>query len=274
MLKSNKSNVLYSADSYTISLAASRDGATVISGHVDGSVYAYSMDNQSFKKILTHHSVPYALGFGENIMAAGNDKKVTFYDTYGNVLQRFDYSHEDKVKDFTVAAFNPSGDTVALGNFNRYYVYNLNTKRGQWEENTCKQIENYYTVTSLCWKNDGSKLVTANLCGSVDIYDASVKKYKKGKYLLNYVSPSQVLIQVDGSSKESVLKSYNGLEITKINFYNDRYAVGNTFETLIITDIEANRTSEIYWKGAGNEKFDFSSPNLCMISNAGELTLV
>ena len=36
-------------------------------------------------------------------MAAGNDKKVTFYDTYGNILQRFDYTHEEKVKDFSVA---------------------------------------------------------------------------------------------------------------------------------------------------------------------------
>lgn len=94
VLKSNKSNVLYSADTYTVALAASRDGSSVISGHIDGSVYSYSMDNQSFKKIFTHHSVPYALGFGENIMAAGNDKKVTFYDTYGNVLQRFDYTHD------------------------------------------------------------------------------------------------------------------------------------------------------------------------------------
>lgn len=66
-------------------------------------------------------------------------------------------------------------------------------------------------MTSICWKNDGSKLVTGSLCGSVDIYDASVKKYKKGKYLLNYVSPSQVLIQVEGSSRESVLKSQGGL---------------------------------------------------------------
>ena len=140
VLKSNKSNLLYSAENYTVSLSSSRDGRTVISGHLDGSVFAYSMENQSFKKIFTHHSIPYALGFGENIMAAGNDQKVTFYDTYGNVLQRFDYSHEDKVKDFTVAAFNPSGETVVLGNFNRFYVYNLNGKRGQWEEITCKTI--------------------------------------------------------------------------------------------------------------------------------------
>jgi hypothetical protein len=43
VLKSNKSNVLYSADNYAVSLASSRDGNTVISGHLDGSVFAYSM---------------------------------------------------------------------------------------------------------------------------------------------------------------------------------------------------------------------------------------
>jgi intraflagellar transport protein 172 len=64
VLKSNKSNVLYSTDSYTVSLASSRDGNTVISGHLDGSVLAYTIENQSFKKIFTHHSIPYALGYG------------------------------------------------------------------------------------------------------------------------------------------------------------------------------------------------------------------
>ena len=140
VLKTNKSSVLYAGDTYCVSLASSRDGQTTISGHLDGTVYAYSMGNQSFKKLFTHHSVPYALGYGENILAGGNDKKVTFYDSYGNVLQRFDYTHEDKVKDFTTATFDPSGNSVALGNFNRFYVYSLNAKRGQWEEITCKNI--------------------------------------------------------------------------------------------------------------------------------------
>jgi intraflagellar transport protein 172 len=90
-------------------MASSRDGSKVISGHLDGSIYEYSMEHQSFKKFFTHHSIPYCLGYGESIVAAGNDQKVTFYDTNGNVLQRFDYTHDDKVKDFTVAQFNPSG---------------------------------------------------------------------------------------------------------------------------------------------------------------------
>ena len=123
-------------------------------------------------------------------------------------MQRFDYTNDDNVRDFTVAAFNPSGDTAMLGNYNRFYIYNYNSKRGQWEENTCKQIEYYYNVTAACWKNDGSKLVTGSLCGSVDLYDASLKKVNyKNKFIFNYVSPCQVVIDSLATGKKSVLKS-------------------------------------------------------------------
>lgn len=134
-----------------VSLSSSRDGENVISGHIDGSIYAFNMENQTAQKVVVHHSIPYALGWGEQIVAAGNDAKVSYYDTYGNLLQRFDYSTDDKVREFTLAAFNPSGDTVVLGNFNRFYVYNYNQRRGQWDEIGVKHIDNYYTVTALCW---------------------------------------------------------------------------------------------------------------------------
>lgn len=43
------------------------------------------------------------------------------------------------------------------------------------------------------------------------MYDASLKKVKlKGKFQLNYVSPSQVLIQILETGKERVMKSNNG----------------------------------------------------------------
>lgn len=46
-------------------------------------------------------------------------------------------------------------------------------------------------MTAACWKNDGSKLVTGNLCGYADFFDVSMKKLRyKGKFELNYVSPS------------------------------------------------------------------------------------
>lgn len=84
-----------------------------MSGHLDGSIYAFS------KKIVVHHSIPYALGWGEQIVAGGSDGKVTFYDAYGNFMQRFDYTNDEKIREFTVAAFNPTGYTCVLGNFNR-----------------------------------------------------------------------------------------------------------------------------------------------------------
>ncbi len=70
------------------------------------------------------------------------------------------------------------------------------------------------------------------------------------------------------------MKSHNSLEITKINIHHDRYAVGNTYETLLLLDLQTGKQSQIYWRGGGNQKFDFSSPSICMISNAGQLTLV
>lgn len=74
---------------------------------------------------MQHHSIPYALAFGEQIAAAGNDQKVSFYDNFGNLLQRFDYTSDEKCREFTVGCSSPNGDIIVLGNFNRFYVYNF-----------------------------------------------------------------------------------------------------------------------------------------------------
>ena len=121
-------------------------------------------------------------------------------------MQRFDYTNDDQVRDFSQASFNPSGDTVVLGNFNRFYIYNFSKKREQWEEIGVKKIENYYTVTAASWKNDGSKMVIGSLCGSVDLFEASLRKVRyKGKFEFNYVSPSQVVVQTLSNGDRCVI---------------------------------------------------------------------
>lgn len=50
--------------------------------------------------------------------------------------------------------------------------------------------------------------------------------------------------------------------------------MANTYETILLGDLESGKTSEIQWRGSGTEKYDFSNPNVCMIYNAGELTLI
>ena len=169
-----------------------------------------------------------------------------------------------------MAAFNPTGDTVVVGSFNRFYVYNYSSKRNQWEEVNknkkfylkfiyykiqigIKNIENYYTVTALAWKQDGSKLITGSLCGSVDVYDASLKKIKyKGKFEFNYVSPNQIVVQTLSNGNKSIVKSNYSGEIKKINVFQDRFVVANTYETLLLGDLEENKMSELSWRQLTN----------------------
>lgn len=71
-----------------------------------------------------------------------------------------------------------------------------------------------------------------------------------------------------------VLKSNMGHEISKINIYQDRYLVASTSSSLLLGDMDSCKLSELPWRGSGNEKYDFSNPNICMVFNAGELSIV
>ncbi len=62
--------------------------------------------------------------------------------------------------------------------------------------------------------------MTGSLCGSVDVYDASMKKIKyKGKFELNYVSPSQIVVKTLLTGNRAVVKSNYASEISKINIF-------------------------------------------------------
>lgn len=63
--RNNKSQQLYQTDSYVVSLSSNKEGTGVLSGHLDGSIYYYNFESQQAMKVKTHHSVPYALVFGE-----------------------------------------------------------------------------------------------------------------------------------------------------------------------------------------------------------------
>ena len=84
--------------------------------------------------MVIHPSVPYCLGWGNDILAAGNVYKVIFYNDIGSKIQTFDYVNDDKIKEFTVCKVSPSGDCIAVGNYNRFFVYLYNNKKSQWEE--------------------------------------------------------------------------------------------------------------------------------------------
>jgi intraflagellar transport protein 172 len=141
-------------------------------------------------------------------------RQVIFYDDQGGIEKVFDYSaaaaakdekgaggaatgsqpsKEVKCKEFTCAVSNPTGESVVLGNFDSYYTYSFNHRLETWEEIGVKHIENLYTVTSLAWKADGTRLAVGALCGTLDLYDACIRRYRyKGKFEFTYSSLSQV----------------------------------------------------------------------------------
>merc|ERR1719440_1651816 len=132
-----------------------------------------------------------------------------------------------------------------------------------------------YTVTSMAWKQDGSRLAVGSLCGVVDLYDACIRRYRyRGKFEFTYVSLSQVIVKRLATGTRIVLKSHFGYEIEKINIFHDRYLVAHTPDTLLMGDLETCKLSEVPWNGSGQEKFHFDYEAVCMIYNAGELSFV
>ncbi|TPX67270.1 hypothetical protein SpCBS45565_g03981 [Spizellomyces sp. 'palustris'] len=278
-LKTNKAATLYQTDSCVVSAASSVDGNAIITGHLDGSINRFFFDDgisgASQGKFATHRCAPIALSWGESVVASGSDRVVVFYDQEGRVMQEFDYSRDDEEQDFTVGEFSPSGQSVVLGSYNRFHVYNYTGSTGQWEEAPLKTIENFYTVSAISWKPDGSRLVAGNMCGAVELFDCCLRRSRyKGKFEFTYVSPSQVIVKRLSTGSRIVLKSHYGYEIQKVNIFRDQYLIANTPDTLLMGDLATCKLSEIPWQGSGQEKFYFENPAVCMVFNAGELSLV
>lgn len=279
--RNNKSATLYNTDTCVVSVASNTDGQSVVSGHLDGNIYRYTFPDQEgpMQGLLTHVDfVPYCLGWGEHIVAAGNTAVVKFFNPDGKLVQQFDYSGDEHVKEFSSLAFNPSGQTVVIGNFDRFYIYVYDANALKWNQTGVTVVENLYTVTALAWKSDGSRLATGSLCGAVDIYDACIRRsIYRGKYEFTYTSLSSVIVKKLADGRRTSLQSRFRCEITKVNIYSDRFIVCHTPETLIMADWPSTgeaKISEIPWNGSGKEKFFFDNENACMVFNAGELSLV
>ncbi|XP_048583111.1 intraflagellar transport protein 172 homolog [Nematostella vectensis] len=280
-LKTNKSQTIYGTDSYVVSLAANPSGQGIISGHADGAIVRYFFDDEgtglSQGQLCKHSSPPYALCWGSAIVAAGCDKRIVAYGKEGRVLQNFDYSRDDDEKEFTVAACSPSGQSVVIGSFDRLRVFNWSPRRGAWDESKAKEIPNLYTITSLAWKRDGSRLVAGTLCGGVELFDCCLRRsVYKNKFEMTYVGLSQVIVKNLSSGTRVVLKSHYGYEVDKVSIMGkDRYLVAYTTDTLLVGDLNSNKLSEVPWQATGgNEKFFFENESVCMVFNAGELSLI
>ncbi|XP_054716571.1 intraflagellar transport protein 172 homolog [Uloborus diversus] len=280
--KHNRTNTLYSTDSYLVSLTCNISGKAVLSGHADGSVVRFFFDDEGSGdlqgKIFTHTCPPYALVWAaQSIIAAGCDKKIVIYGNDGIIKKQIDYSRNTTEKEFTTAVCSPSGKTVILGSFDRLRILNWSSHHHDWEEAKPKEVANWYTICTLAWAKDGSKLSVGTLTGLVELFDCSMKKsiYKK-IFEITYIDPSQVIIRNITTNAQCAIKSSNGSEILDIKILGkNRYVISHTLQTLILCDMAANLISEVPWNGVGeNVKFFFDFENVCIVFNVGELSLI
>uniref|UniRef100_A0A8C8SJG0 Intraflagellar transport protein 172 homolog n=1 Tax=Pelusios castaneus TaxID=367368 RepID=A0A8C8SJG0_9SAUR len=280
--KTNKSTTIYGTESFVVSLTSNVSGKGILSGHADGTIVRYFFDDEgsgeSQGKLVTHPCPPYALTWASNsVVAAGCDKKIIAYGKEGHIVQTFDYSRDPFEKEFTTAATSPGGQSVVIGSYNRLRVLNWSPRRSAWEEARPKEIAHLYTITALAWKRDGSRLCAGTLCGGVEQFDCCLRRsIYKNKFEMTYVGPSQVIVKNLSTGTRVVLKSHYGYEIEEVKILGkERYLVAHTSDTLLLGDLNSNKLSEVAWQGSGgNEKFFFDNENVCMIFNAGELTLV
>ncbi|KAK9871476.1 hypothetical protein WA026_012850 [Henosepilachna vigintioctopunctata] len=283
ILKTNKSQSLFASDSLVVSLTSNSRGTGFLSGHVDGNVIRYfvtadqnSEDAQG--RVVLYSVPPTALAWAQGyIFAAGCDMKVSIYNNNGKLVKTFDYMKEYE-HEFTQAVCSPSGQAVVIGSFNRLHLYIWNNRKSLWEESTFKEIENLYTVTALAWKKDGSRVVCGGLCGAVLMFESVLRRTVwRDKFEITYVGPNQVLVKpLNGGGRGVILKSQHGGEIDDVKIMgHDNYLVARTNETLLVAALQKNLLSEVPWDTTARlEKFYFENPTVCIIFNAGELSLI
>ena len=279
MLKTNKSQTLYSHESPVVSVACSMDGNQVVAGHLDFSIMLYAFETEEGaqgggRRICQHSCVPYCLSWGEHIAACGQDCLVTFYDRTGHTMQNFDFPAKED-REFTVASFNPSGQTLAAGSNDRIRLFSFNLRSRKWEEGAVIPIPKAYSISALAWKCDGSRIITGTLTGAVDVFDACLRRYRlRGAFEFTYVSHNQVIVKRLSTGTRIVLKSHLGYEILRVNVHQDRFLVAHTATTLLVGDLVSCKLSEVTWQLSGKEKFVFDNPQVCMVFAAGELCLI
>ncbi|XP_033237758.1 intraflagellar transport protein 172 homolog isoform X1 [Drosophila pseudoobscura] len=280
--KSNKSQSLYGGDSICISLAANTKGSGFLSGHNDGTIIRYFLTddaNEPLGRVVQHPVPPFALAWPQGGFCVGGcDQRIVFYDPMGRQLRTFDYSRTEGEREFTVAACSPNGQAVAFGSYDRIRIYAWSPRQGAWSESASKEVSCLYTLSALLWRRDGARLALGSVSGAVLLFESVLRRtIWQDKFELIFVAPSQLLVRsLAEPTQQLTIESQLGLEIDDVRIMGkDNYLVARTEESLILCDLTRNLASEVPWTASGHhERFYFENPNVCLVFNVGELSLV
>eukprot|EP01084_Bolivina_argentea_P105378 188683_1 len=278
-VRKNKSATLFETNSFVHSIVSANNGSYFYSIHTNKCIYKYIFpdmnNNVCAKKILLAQLsfIPNTIQIGNQsnncdehdiviTTINGNVQIVDYND--GQVKQHLEYNNAVN-KLIYCSAMNPSGQNIVFGGFNCFFILSYNRKNKQWEKQYKYIIDNIGTITSIMWKYDGSKLSISSMIGSIDFYEACLKKYKYlDRFSIMYTALNSVVIHNRFSDDKILIKTNLGSEIKKIEIMQNRFVIGKTEKSLILSDIMNNKLcTEIKWNyhnnNSDNEKFNFDT---------------
>lgn len=160
------------------------------------------------------------------------------------------------------AICSPSGLSVAVGSWDRVRIFDWSPRKKIWEESISRNLPNFYTVSALAWRRDGSKLIIGGLCGSVEQFETILRKsIVRGSHEVTYVGPNQVVIKslANKHSRPVIVNSQSGSEIddVKVLGRTNNRVIARTADTLLVCDIDANLLSEIPWDNTDGKFYKY-----------------
>jgi intraflagellar transport protein 172 len=128
------------------------------------------------------------------------------------------------------------------------------------------EIQNYFSFTALCWKQDFGILLTGSLCGSLDMFESCLKKnIINDKYEITYISLQQITVKDIEKERRINIKTDLSPEILKVDIKNNNFLIVNTDNSLIVGDLTLQKYSEVPWNNSDSCRFDFNNLNTCLV---------
>jgi intraflagellar transport protein 172 len=278
ILKNNTAQALYSTGSFVIAMSYNYDNTCIISSHMDNSIFVYNIEKNSSIKICSTPTISYCLSFllhDNTFLSSSLEKKIFIHNENGDIIQNFDYSNDPTIKDFSICKINTNYDIIAIGNYNKLFIYGYNNKQNKWEESCVVEIQNYFSFTALCWKQDFGILLTGSLCGSLDMFESCLKKNMiNDKYEITYISLQQITVKDIEKERRINIKTNLAPEILKVEIKNNNFLVITTDNSLIVGDLTTQKYSEVPWNNSDSCRFDFNNLNTCLVYVNDEVAVI
>lgn len=278
ILKNNTAQALYSTGSFVIAMSYNFENTCIISSHMDNSVFLYNIEKNSSNKICSTPTISYCLSFlnhNNTFLSSSLEKKIFIHNENGEINQTFDYSKDPSIKDFSISKINTNYDLIAVGNYNKLFIYGYNNKQNKWEESCVVEIQNYFSFTALCWKQDFGILLTGSLCGSLDMFESCLKKnIINDKYEITYISLQQITVKDIEKERRINIKTNLAPEILKVEIKNNNFLIVNTDNSLIVGDLTTQKYSEVPWNNSDSYRFDFNNLNTCLVYVNDEVAVI